>query len=117
MAPGSELFGRAFEHYLYMEIMAHASYSEKFYPVFYWRTASGMEVDFILGDHEIAIEVNGIERANPKHLNGLRQFREEYSTRRSILVSLEAEPRKTEDGIESLPWRPFLEMLWSNACL
>jgi predicted AAA+ superfamily ATPase len=111
---GSELFGRAFEHYLHMEITAHASYSEKFYPVSYWRTASGMEVDFIIGDHEVAIEAKGTEQAHPKHLKGLQQFREEYSTRRSILVSLDDRPRKTEDGIEILPWRRFLEMLWAD---
>jgi predicted AAA+ superfamily ATPase len=112
--PGSELFGRAFEHYLYMEITAHSSYSEKFYPISYWRTASGVEVDFILGDHEIAIEVKGTEQANPRHLKGLRQFKKDYSTKRSIVVSLDAQPRKTEDGVEILPWRRFLEMLWAD---
>jgi len=115
--PGSELFGRAFEHYLYMEISAHSRYSENFHPVSYWQTASGMEVDFILGDHEIAIEAKGTEQAGPKHLKGLRQFKEEYSVRRSILVSLDSTPRKTEDGIEILPWRRFLEMLWAEEIL
>lgn len=112
--PGSELFGRAFEHFLHMEILAHSSYSEKNYPVYFWKTSSGMEVDFILGDHEIAIEAKGTDHARPKHLKGLHQFREEYTTRRSILVSLDERQRKTEDGIEILPWRIFLEKLWAD---
>jgi hypothetical protein len=33
-------------------------------------------------------------------LKGLRRFEEEYSTRRSILVSLDLNPRRTEDNIE-----------------
>jgi len=114
VVPGSELFGRAFEHYIWMEIIAHSSYSELFYPVSYWRTASGFEVDFILGDHEIAIEVKSTELANTTHLKGLRRFKEEYSVRRSILVSLDSRPRKTENQIEILPWQIFLEQLWGG---
>jgi len=114
VSPGSELFGRAFEHFIWMEIVAHASYSELFYPIAYWRTASGIEVDFILGDHEIVIEVKSTEAANATHLKGLRRFKEEYSIRRSILVSLDLNPRKTEDQIEILPWQTFLEQLWGS---
>ena len=114
VVPGSELFGRAFEHYIWMEIVAHSSYSELFYPISYWRTASGFEVDFILGDQEIATEVKSTELAHTTHLKGLRRFKEEYSARRSILVSLDAKPRMTEDGIEILPWQIFLERLWAG---
>jgi predicted AAA+ superfamily ATPase len=111
---GSELFGRAFEHYIWMEIVCHSSYSELFYPISYWRTASGFEVDFILGDHEIAIEVKSTELASATHLKGLRRFKEEYTVRRSILVSLDSKPRKTEDQIEILPWQEFLKQLWGG---
>ena len=114
VAPGSELFGRALEHFIWMEIVAHASYSELSYPIAYWRTASGFEVDCILGDHEIAIEVKSTEAANANHLKGLRRFKEEYSVRRSILVSLDSKPRKTEDQIEILPWQTFLEQRWGS---
>jgi len=113
--PGSELFGRAFEHFIWMELTAHASYSELFYPISYWRTASGFEVDYILGDHEIAIEVKSTDQAGSMHLEGLRRFKEEYQVKRSIIVSRDSRPRRTEDGIEILPWRAFLELLWSGS--
>ena len=112
--PGSELFGRAFEHFIWMEIIAHSSYSENFYPVSFWRTSSGIEVDFILGDHEISIEVKSTTLANDSHLKGLRRFKDEYSTRRSILVSLDSTPRETIDQIEILPWNNFLDQLWEG---
>ena len=114
VVPGSELFGRAFEHFMWMELVAHSSYSELFYPITYWRTSSGFEVDFVLGDSEISIEVKSTDSANTTHLKGLRRFREEYPVRRSILVSLDSKPRKTEDQIEILPWQMFLEQLWSG---
>jgi len=114
VAPGSEIFGKAFEHYIWMEISAHSSYSELFYPICYWRTTSGFEVDFILGDHEICIEVKSTEFAGSNHLKNLRRFKEEYKARRSILVSLDQKPRQTEDGIDILPWRTFLKQLWAG---
>lgn len=117
VSPGSEIFGRAFEHFIWMEVSAHASYSEIFYPIHYWRTSSGFEVDFILGDHEVCIEVKSTNHARSNHLKGLRRFNEEYQVRRSILVSLDSKPRKTEDGIEILPWRTFLEQLWSGGIM
>jgi len=97
-----------------MEITAYASYSEVFFPIAYWRTASGFEVDFIMGDHEIAIEVKSAKTARAAHLKGLRRLKEEYAVRRSILVSLDLKPRKTEDNIEILPWKIFLEKLWGG---
>jgi predicted AAA+ superfamily ATPase len=114
VVPGSELFGRAFEHYIWMEIVAHSHYSEHFYPITYWRTSSGFEVDFILEDHEIAVEVKSTNMANSTHLKGLRRFKEEYSVRRSILVSLDPKARKTKDHIEILPWQEFLQQLWGG---
>ncbi|MDH4264703.1 MAG: DUF4143 domain-containing protein [Deltaproteobacteria bacterium] len=38
-----------------MELSAHTNYSGLKYPVSYWRTASQLEVDFVLGNHEVAI--------------------------------------------------------------
>jgi hypothetical protein len=52
--------------------------------------------------------------ADRDDLKGLRRFNEEYTVRHSILVSLDPKPRKTEDGIEILPWKIFLENLWGG---
>ncbi len=112
--PGSELFGRAFEHFIQMEITAHSEYSGLNYPVAFWRTASGYEVDFILGSPEIAVEAKATAAAHTGHLKGLRAFGEEFDIRRRIVVSLDPAPRKTEDGIEILPWADFLRDLWAG---
>ncbi|MFM8433916.1 MAG: ATP-binding protein [Planctomycetia bacterium] len=52
ISPGSTDYGAAFEHFIFMELRAHATYSPRDtgLPVSYWRTASGIEVDFILGN-------------------------------------------------------------------
>lgn len=110
---GSEVFGKALEHFIYLEIAAHAHYSRLNYPRSFWRTSSQMEVDFILGDHEVAIEVKGTPLAQAKHLKGLKAFQEEYKIRKSILISLDSSPRLA-GNIQILPWNIFLEELWSG---
>jgi hypothetical protein len=57
-------YGNAFEHFIYQEIFAHSSYSGKGYPIHYWRTTSQLEVDFILGENEVAIEVKSSSSVN-----------------------------------------------------
>ena len=110
---GSESFGKAFEHFIYQEIYAYSHYSGKSFPVYFWRTASQIEVDFILGDNEVAIEVKSSKNVNARHLTGLKSFVEEYKVRKSIVVSNDPMPRKTGDII-ILPWQSFLKQLWDG---
>jgi len=50
LEPKSELFGKAFEHFIYQELIAYSHYQNSNLALSYWRTASGFEVDFILND-------------------------------------------------------------------
>ncbi len=109
---GGESFGKVFEHFIFQELIAYSHYSGKNFSVSYWRTTSQLEVDFILGDHEVAIEVKGVPEAKEKHFKGLRAFREEYKTKKSILVSLDSRPRKINRYDLVLPWKEFLTQLW-----
>ncbi len=113
VSPRSEAFGKAFEHFIYQELAAHSHYSGRRYPISYWRTASQLEVDFVLGEHQVAVEVKGTEQATPQHLKGLKAFGEEYKTKHSILVSLDSKPRLL-NGITVLPWETFLKRLWAG---
>jgi predicted AAA+ superfamily ATPase len=109
----TELFGRAFEHFIYQELFANSKYSEENYRISYWRTASQIEVDFILGDNEVAVEIKSSNNINSKHLNGLKAFSQEYAVKRLILVCNESAPRLV-DGIQILPWKIFLQQLWNG---
>ncbi|MDR2585349.1 MAG: ATP-binding protein [Prevotellaceae bacterium] len=110
---GSELFGKVFEHFIYQEIYAHSRYSNKEYSICYWRTTSQLEVDFILGDHEVAIEVKSTDHVDHRHLKGLLAFSEEYKVQKSIVVSNDPLTRLI-GNILVLPWQLFLERLWAE---
>ena len=90
----SDLFGKAFEHFLILEVLAQARYSGLNYPVQYWRTASQFEVDLILGQGETAVEIKATPLAQDHHLKGLRAFREEYQL---IRIFFSAEPARGPD--------------------
>jgi uncharacterized protein len=109
----SEAFGNAFEHFIYQEIHAHSRYSGLDYSISYWRTASQIEIDFVLGDHQVALEVKANDKISDKHLRGLRAFMEEYKVKHAIVVSTEPLSR-LHNGIQILSWQDFLRKLWSG---
>ena len=111
--PGSELFGKAFENWIFHELSVHSRYSEKFYDLTHWRLTTGVEVDFILGLADVAIEVKAKERITSNDLKGLIELEKEYpGVKHRIVVSLEPRARLTEKGIQILPYQKFLDELW-----
>lgn len=70
-------------------------------------------MDFILGDHT-AIEVKAKTAIASQDLRSLRALAEETRFQRLICVSMEPR-RRMVDGIEILPWREFLTLLWQDA--
>jgi predicted AAA+ superfamily ATPase len=81
-----EAFGRAFEHFVFMELTAHASYSELHYDIHFWRTKSGLEVDFVLGAGQVAVEVKGASRVDNSELRSLAAFVSEHKPRLAVVV-------------------------------
>ena len=109
--PGTPEFGEAVETYLLHELMSYRDYvSDE--PLSYWRSTTGFEVDFIIGDHT-AVEVKAKENVSAQDLKSLRALAEEKQLRRYLCVSLEPRARKI-DGISVLPLSEFLEALWNE---
>lgn len=110
--------GQAFEHYILMELMAYRGLNSLDFAISFWRTKTGLEVDFILGDGEIAIEVKIDAQVERADLRGLIAFQEEHQPKLACVVSQDARSRKIliAPGREILilPWRKFLEMLWHS---
>lgn len=110
--------GDAFEHYILTELMAYLGLNEIDSPVNYWRSKSGLEVDFVLGHGKIAIETKISSNIDTTDIKGLIAFCEDYQPDLALVVCLA--PRKRiittigKTKIEILPWKDFLEALWSN---
>lgn len=112
-AAGAE-FGRAFEQFILLEIIAFRSYREKDFPIEFWRTKTGLEVDFVLGRGEVAVEVKS--RVRGRALRPMRAFREEFRPGKAIIVTAEND-RRYVDGIDIIPHGQFLERLHAGEIL
>lgn len=109
--PATPEFGAAFETWLLHELVSYRDYVSG-EPVNYWRSTSGFEVDFILGNHT-AIEVKAKDTVSPQDIRSLRALAEERKLKRYLCVCLERRRRQV-DGVVVLPYGEFLEALWSG---
>jgi uncharacterized protein len=112
---GSELFGKAFENWVYHELMTYNAYSESYADISYWRLASGIEVDFVIDDFSVAIEAKSTRKIKSDHLKGLRRLKEQIGVNNPrIIICLEPFRRMTDDGILILPYQEFINDLWQG---
>ncbi len=110
-APGTREFGEAFETFIMHELAAWRDYRSG-EPLCYWRSTSGFEVDFIIGDHT-AVEVKAKRNVSPDDLKSLRALTEENMLKRHLCICMEARPRRV-GPITILPYADFLAALWNG---
>lgn len=111
---GSEA-GKAFEHLVFMELLACKTYENRRDELFYWRTQTGLEVDFVINQGLTAVEVKISDNVSRKDLHGMDAFLKENTKAKGIVVCPQARKRKielTHGPVTVLSWTDFLEMLW-----
>ena len=111
VAPGTPEYGDAVETYVMHELAAYSEYQSS-QPLAFWRSTSGFEVDFILGDHT-AIEVKAKANIGSDDLKGLAALAEENLLKRYVCVCLEPRIRRV-GAIDVLPLTEFLNRLWNG---
>ena len=112
LVAGTPEYGRALEHLIFLELKAYLSYSQSEHTLYFWRTQTGQEVDFVMPDR-LALEVKSSQLVDGRDLKALQNFSEIHSIPRAIVVANEPKPRKL-GRIEILPIRDFLHQLWSG---
>lgn len=109
--------GKAFEHYVFLELTAHKLLNDLNHSINFWRTQDGAyEVDFVLHDGKVAIECKISTPITKRDLKGLVIFGKEYGAKLH-LVTLEPRKRLMKvDSQEIILWpiEDFLNALWSG---
>jgi len=108
----SEIDGQALEGLVAQHLRAWAAYSGSDDELYFWRTRSGVEVDFVVyGTRGVrAFEVKNASRVEAKDLRGLRAFREDYPEAQAALL-YRGRDRLRMGGIWCLPVDEFLRRL------
>lgn len=110
---GSAEFGKAFEHYILMELKSYQAYKNPELDIKFWRTSNDHEVDFILGEKDVALEIKAKSRVLDKDLNPIHTLLEDGPVKKKVCVCLETSPRQVK-SVEILPWQFFLQKLWAG---
>jgi len=106
LSPKTPEFGKAFEHFLFLETVAAMRYDGRIVKLNYWRSASGYEVDLLINEHT-AVEF----KTGPIHIQDTRPIlalQEEIPLKNKWMVGLEKQVRLLENGVEVLPWKEYL---------
>ena len=109
--PGTPEFGEAFETFMMHELSCWSDYVSG-ESLSFWRSTSGFEVDFIIGDHT-AVEVKAKETVAAQDIKSLRALCEEKKLKHFVCVCMEKRRREV-DGIKILPYTEFLTSLWEG---
>ncbi len=104
-----EMEGQALEGLVAQHLRAWLAYSQEKSDLSFWRTRSGVEVDFIVyGPSGLwALEVKNTTMIRPTDLRGLKSFRDEYRESRAIFLYRGSERRMVGE-ILCLPCADFL---------
>ena len=108
---GTPEYGHLFETLVHHELRAYLDVRIRDGVINYWRTQSGTEVDFVVGN--VAIEAKSTKLVDKRDLNGLRAIAEEGSFDHRIVVSREPVSR-LQDGVEILSYDDFIARLWGG---
>lgn len=120
LASGTPEYGKALEHFIFTELIAYRDYCDFPFEIFYWRSTSQFEVDFIIrlkSKKLIGIEVKGSNHIDRDDLKGFRAFEEEIHLDRKIVVCLEKNERLIDDKYQVLPTQIFCRLLWNGSIL
>ncbi|HEU5281480.1 MAG TPA: AAA family ATPase [Gammaproteobacteria bacterium] len=110
--------GLSFEHYLCMELTAYLGLNDINTPLQYWRSKTGLEVDFVLHQGRMAVEAKLSADVTLGDVPGLVAFVEDYQPTYAFVVC--QAPRKRllttigKTDIIVLPWQEFLAELWGK---
>lgn len=118
VSPKTIEFGVLFEQAIYCEIKAYLDYHQMNDCLFYWRSTSQYEVDFLIrnkSDQWVAIEVKSSANPAPRDYKGIFALEEDLELKMKLVVCLADKPRITDKQIEILPLRIFLERLWGGS--
>jgi predicted AAA+ superfamily ATPase len=107
-----EIEGAAFEGLVAQHLRAWIAYSHSDCRLYFWRTAKGTEVDFVIygGDGFWALEVKNTTKVRPRDLRSLRSFRDDYPECTAALIYRGTE-RLLIDDVWCLPGEEFLRQL------
>ncbi len=112
----SEIDGAALEGLVAQHLRAWIDYTSDKHTLYFWRTKTGLEVDFIVYGPSafLAIEVKNTQHIHPIDLHSLEAFLDDYPEAIGFLLYRGKEKMLLKDRILCMPCEEFLLQLMPN---
>jgi predicted AAA+ superfamily ATPase len=109
----NEIEGAGLETLFYQSCLAVIDYYQLDHQLYYWRTVSGVEVDFIAYGEKtmLAFEIKHNRQITPHMLRGLRSFKEDYPLAKLYILYLGDKKLYLENEITAIPFADALKEL------
>jgi len=119
--PSPEEMGPLLETYLFNEIRAYLEYTGKRYPMYFWQSYDGVEVDFICETLKgfVGIEIKASQRWERRFSRGLARLADDLGNDNLTSYGIFRGERSlvAHNKITVLTVTDFLERLWSDEIL
>lgn len=115
--PSPEELGPLLETYILQELRAYLEYAQRPYPLHFWRSHDGVEVDvlFETPDGFVALEIKACARLDKRFQKGLNRIRAELGAGRVRTYGIYlGETAADWDATRVLPAMDFLQRLWGG---
>lgn len=108
---GSKEKGHIFENFIVSEVIKRISYQSAHIPLYFYRTAHGIEVDLIVekGLKTFAYEIKCSKTLHPGMGKGLENFIKDHQVHKAQILSLHEETRVISKNIEAVYWLNLLK--------
>lgn len=111
LVPRTYGFGKAFEHFVLLEILRLSNYRQKDYRFSYLRTKDGAEIDLIVerpGQALALVEIKSTDHVDERDVRELSRFLPDFPDAEAFCFSRD-KVRKQIGGILAVPWQVGLE--------
>jgi predicted AAA+ superfamily ATPase len=105
------VYGRRFEQFVIVQMMAHVEYRRLDFQFHYWRTHHGAEVDLLLcrGNRIIcALEIKSSRHISTETLGGLKRFVDDNSNVPAYVLGHTQKRRRLDNKVIIVNWDDFI---------
>jgi uncharacterized protein len=110
------LLDQYFKHFIYLELVKYIEYTDKKFEIYYWRTPTGLEVDFIIEKQKIVISTITDPENFFNKVKSIMALNKNYVTNKNILVSYE-QTMIQHASTQVYYWSDFVSELWLDKIL
>ena len=113
LRPNTYAYGKAFEHFIVVEVIRRSEYLQNDYRFYYLKTKDGAEIDLIIdrpGEPTALLEIKSSSRVDERDIRSLSKFQSDIPGSYACCLSVDPIPKRI-GNIDLLPWEEGLRRL------